>query len=931
MAADTVLRGAGRAAAVAGRVPPWTGRVVMLALAALLPLVSSTAPNLDRYEVTLTTLLVVIGFNLMFGYAGELSLVQPVVMGCSAYAAGVLSSVEGWGAIATLPIAIVVGVVLGLVLNSVSLRLKGWYLAVTTIFAVAVFPDLITVFSTWTQGTYGLRNIQPLPWVDLSVLGNSVREYEVVLAIAAVFWLAFRNLETSRWGLTLRALRDCRYGLVSCGANQMAIRAMVTVVACIPVAVAGWLTAHVNMVLVPTTFGFSLLLFILGAVMLGGRGTVWGPVIGTVVFEGVNQWIGPFSDVNELVLGLAVLGISAIFPIGLAGAWRRAIRPWLEARVPLPPPAPEPAAATTAEPAAATAATAPAAAAVPTAGARGDVVLPTRAPARPAAAVVDLPPVRGWTPRVEGDAGPPLEPVLVAHGIRRTFGGVVALDDAGIELRPGTVTGLVGPNGSGKTTFLNVLTGFVKSEAGTLTLDGRDVTNAVPYMMARSGVRRSFQTPQLVGELTVAENIMLGMTGPERQRIWSCMLRTPGYRRRGSQLAFDLEETCAALGLTARMDTPIDELPLGVRRIVEIGRAIVSLPRVVCLDEPAAGLSEVEVQSLLAVLRRLADLGFAVLLIEHNLAFVEGVSNTIVAMDHGRVVEVRAGGASTSARVPATLEAIAEVGPDREAEVEAELDHQGSLPEAAAEAAAAPVPAGAGPAAGEIEPPPLEVAGLSAWYGQAQALYDVSLRVDGGEIVGVLGENGAGKSTLLRSIGRAHRKVAGSVQLGGWELCRLNAAEASVGGITLVREGALVFADLTILEHLAFARRLARRRGRTPMRDEEIWTWLPILHERRHQKAGYLSGGQRQLLALAMAAMSRPSCLLLDEPSAGLAESVREVVFDCIRTVAAQGSTLLIAEQSDRWLRGLASRSYVLEVGRLREEVVVPAPPKVRA
>jgi ABC-type branched-subunit amino acid transport system ATPase component/ABC-type branched-subunit amino acid transport system permease subunit len=843
---------------------PQIGWIIAFAVLLLAPVVSSSSPDLFKYETILITLLVSLGLNLMFGYAGELSIAQPVILGVAAYAAGVLSSVEGWNAFETLPVALVVGVVVNLILNSVSLRVKGWYLAVTTFFAITILPNVLGIFDKWTQGTNGLGGIKPIPGMHLSVTGGSIRQYEVVAVITAVIWLIFRNMQTSRWGMLLLATRDSRIGFAASGGNLLIVRAAVTAVSAVPVALAGWLTAHIDTFLVPGSFGLNQLLLYVGAVLLGGRGTVWGPVIGTLIFEGISLWIGPFSTTNQLVLGVTVLVIAAVAPTGIVGTWW-IWWPQISQRLGLRRAAPE----------------------APAESIEDDAVDLDEANAVGA-------------PDAVAAAGS--GPIFEAKGIRKSFGGAVALHEVEISLYAGKVIGLVGPNGSGKTTFLNALTGFINPDEGTITLAGEDVTGSSPMEMARRGVRRSFQTPQLVGELTVAENIMLGLISTDRQRILSAILRGPGYRRRTRALDERVTTLCRAFGLLVYRDNRVDELSLGVRRIVEIARAVASRPSVVCLDEPAAGLAEEDVDQLFVALRRLADLGFAVLLIEHNLAFVRRVCDSIVALDFGRVVSTTEGGAGAQ-RADGELAGAGEHFNETMASV---TDVRDRLAPVTEDENAAPVL--------------LDVRNLSSHYGQAQALFDVSVDVRKGEIVGLIGANGAGKSTLLRSIARVHRKVNGSVTLNGDELLTKSATEVSSMGVSLVREGAIVFPNLTCAEHIAFARQLAKRRGTEWRGEEQVWEWLPVMRKHRDTRAGLLSGGQRQLLAIGMAAISEPVCLLLDEPSAGLAESVRESVFEAIRTIAAQGTTLLIAEQSYRWLDGLAAKVYELEVGRLVSE-----------
>jgi branched-chain amino acid transport system ATP-binding protein len=215
--------------------------------------------------------------------------------------------------------------------------------------------------------------------------------------------------------------------------------------------------------------------------------------------------------------------------------------------------------------------------------------------------------------------------------------------------------------------------------------------------------------------------------------------------------------------------------------------------------------------------------------------------------------------------------------------------------------------------------PGLHVVSLSAWYGQVRAIREVSLRVAPGEITGVLGRNGAGKSTLLRSIARVHNGAGGVVALNGRNLMGLRPDQAVAAGVSLVREGGAVFPNLTVEEHLQLGHRVGEIRGRS--RDTaEVAEWFPQLWQLRGVRGGYLSGGQRQMLALATAFLGAPTCLLLDEPSAGLAESVAESMYSSIRRIAGSDVALLIAEQDSRWLTGLAERAYVLELGSLVRE-----------
>lgn len=222
---------------------------------------------------------------------------------------------------------------------------------------------------------------------------------------------------------------------------------------------------------------------------------------------------------------------------------------------------------------------------------------------------------------------------------------------------------------------------------------------------------------------------------------------------------------------------------------------------------------------------------------------------------------------------------------------------------------------GGAPTAG---PAALVIEDLHAFYGPAQALAGVSFTLEPGTCLGLVGNNGAGKTTLLRTIGGLHRRATGRVEYAGTSLLGRPPDEVAVRGVGLLRDGGRVFENLSIRDHLLIANRLGRKRLQGTRDIPELLEMFPVLANRGEAtKAGYLSGGQRQLLCLAMAVASGAGCLLLDEPSAGLAESTAADVFAIIKRLADDGLTLLIAEQDVRWLSSLTDRAAELEMGRI--------------
>jgi branched-chain amino acid transport system ATP-binding protein len=213
----------------------------------------------------------------------------------------------------------------------------------------------------------------------------------------------------------------------------------------------------------------------------------------------------------------------------------------------------------------------------------------------------------------------------------------------------------------------------------------------------------------------------------------------------------------------------------------------------------------------------------------------------------------------------------------------------------------------------------LDVRDAEAWYGRAQVLHKVNVNVHPREVVGLFGHNGAGKSTLCRVIVGLHTHTNAQIAFGGRPLDRLKPHERAKRGLVLVREGARVFDALSVHEHMLLGVRLGRISGRSS-NAEDVYKILPLLGPLRRRLAGYLSGGQRQMLCLGMALASKATCMVLDEPSTGLAPAVSDLLYASIALLASSGIAFLIAEQNPVWLAKVATRGYVMEVGRIVRE-----------
>ncbi|GAB6876334.1 ABC transporter ATP-binding protein [Thermaerobacter litoralis] len=225
--------------------------------------------------------------------------------------------------------------------------------------------------------------------------------------------------------------------------------------------------------------------------------------------------------------------------------------------------------------------------------------------------------------------------LLAVENLTKRFGGLVAVDGVSFEVRDGEILALIGPNGAGKTTVFNLITGIYRPDAGEVHLAGHRVTGYPPHRMAAMGVARTFQNLRLFRNLTVLENVMSGPHHRTRAGFWASVLRTPAQRREEAQILAEAEEALRRVGLWELRDELARNLPYGQQKRLEIARALATRPRLLILDEPAGGLNEQERADLVHLVRRVRDDGITVLLIEHDMNLVMGLSDRVVVLDNG--------------------------------------------------------------------------------------------------------------------------------------------------------------------------------------------------------------------------------------------------------------------------------------------------------
>ena len=589
----------------------WAIPAVLVIVLYIVPqLGGSGSFRLGEYEEVLSFLIIAVALNIAMGYGGQYILGITAVFAVGAYGAILAAKYHphGIGLVAMCIIGGVVGAVGGLIIGLPALRVGGFYLALVSLFAALAIP---TVAQQW--GLVGADTGIPL----YAVAGfapeiNGEGLYIIVVSLVLLATLFSWALVHSRVGHRFVALHTSPQLATSIGIRAYRTQLLAILIASIMAGIAGGIYVYTQQFFAPGSSSVQFAILLLAGMTIGGMGTIIGPLIGSVIILGINQFFTSFQQYNGIVFGVLLLLFAVFLPNGLMARLNV-----LGDRLGIRPRAPS----LTSGPSAALAA-APAASVAPPAT-PGTVTT-----GKPAATLPPWPPVIG-----AGDSG-----ALVVDGAKRSFGGVTAVDHVDLTLARGQVHGLIGSNGSGKTTLLNLISRFYTLDEGQIRIGSTRLDNQPPHSVARSGIARTFQSPKLMLRETALENVIPAVelrvrcSGPES------ILRLPRGIRVNRQARDEALEILESLGLHHVLSQPAAALPHGTRRMVELARAIALRPSFILLDEPAAGLSPVELDLVTEVCQNLARSGVGVLLIEHNVPMVLSIADTVTCLHQGRIL-----------------------------------------------------------------------------------------------------------------------------------------------------------------------------------------------------------------------------------------------------------------------------------------------------
>jgi len=608
-----------------------------IGLLAVIPLLIHNEYYIHQVVLIAIYAVLLFGLDIVVGYTGEVSLAHAALFGIGAYAAGILNWKLGLPFYVAIPSSIVVTGFFGMLLALPALRVTGPYLAMVTLAFGTIAQILINEMDFLTNGPLGITIRKPMlfSWVL-----EEQHYYYFVIGVFLLAMLLVNRILKSHLGRAFEALRGSPVASDCMGVSVYRYKVYAFVISAGLAGLAGGMFTFNELYIAPNTFNFELTVLFLLAIIMGGRKTRMGPVLGAAIVVLLPNLLDDIQLFRYLALVAA--GGVGIYVLRHFISGQRNLKPLI----------------------------------VPVLGA---VALLSSAHTLQEMTnwritifgflilfvvyylqegIVGW--IRGiighYKPEWVGRARMKVSPhgatawatpdqsvarggqLLEARHILMQFGGLKALNDVDLNIAEGTIHGLIGPNGSGKSTMMNVLTGIYTPTEGDVIFNGKSISGQTPSAIALQGIARTFQNLQLFGEMTALENVLVGLHHTYRSNLLDVMLNTPRYRREEHAARERAASILAFVGLEAFINEEARNLPYGRQRLLEIGRALGLNPALLLLDEPAAGLTSTEIQDLIGIICKIREHGITVILIEHHMDVVMGISDTVSVLDFGQKI-----------------------------------------------------------------------------------------------------------------------------------------------------------------------------------------------------------------------------------------------------------------------------------------------------
>jgi len=489
-----------------------------------------------------------------------------------------------WPLWISIPLGVLVASVAGIVMGLVALRARTHYLAMATLAFGFIIEILCQRWVGLTGGSMGLLGVPQLNFGNFA--NGPMYFFWVVAGTLLVVQMMMDYIASSEVGRDLQAMKESESFALTTGMNVRLWRAGVVVVSALLAGLAGTLFVHQSGYVSSDAFNLERSINLLIAVVIGGLGRSYGALLGTAIVILLNQLTAGLYEVSYFIFGGILMAVMLFFPAGAVGAVDRV---WRMLRGTRPVEAAD--------------------------AASSRHSLPKHVAMRVAA--------KGT-------------PVLELQQVTKSYAGVVAVKDVSFCVRGGTIHALIGPNGAGKSTLINVISGLYRGDSGSISYLGTDITEQSADQRANLGIARTFQNLQLIGTLTIVENVMLGI--PRSHGYVSGFAEWLFTDRGQARVRAEAMQFLEFFGIARLAQSLPGDLAYGHRKLCELARALAQRPTLMLLDEPIAGLNEEEVREVTAAIRTLRDLGVTVLLVEHNMTFVMGLSETVTVLDYGQKI-----------------------------------------------------------------------------------------------------------------------------------------------------------------------------------------------------------------------------------------------------------------------------------------------------
>jgi branched-chain amino acid transport system permease protein len=524
------------------------------------------------------------GLNVLVGITGQKSLGHAGLFAVGAYAVALLTTRAGWNPWVAFAASGVISGIFGVIIALPALRVKGPALAMVTIAFGIVIEKIVSEWQGVFGGQAGIYGVVPPSLFGGVRLGPKEWVWFVgFLAILA--HLSIRALVNGKYGRAFRAVNTAEVAAESVGVSVYRFKVLAFVVSAVTCGLAGALIAQQNQYISSDFITFGLSIFFLLIVLFGGS-SIYGPLLGALVLTLLDAFLARWPHLQHFTYGALLLFALYVMPDGLSGMVRNTTRKLLPSWF------------------------APAALARETSA---------------------------WRLRADEVAAADL-PLLKTENLYKAYGGVSPTNHVSISIKSGHIHSLIGPNGAGKTTLLNILSGVTEPDSGTVEFNGRSIAGLPANKICSLGLARTFQNLKLFSNMTVLENVQVGLHSRLKAGMLSYLLSMPRARREEVSTYRESLQILELLGLKDKAHELAGSLPYGLQRRLEIARALATHPRLLLLDEPAAGLNPQETQELIQVISQIRDLGITILLIEHHMDLVMAISDHVIVLDYGEKI-----------------------------------------------------------------------------------------------------------------------------------------------------------------------------------------------------------------------------------------------------------------------------------------------------